>query len=85
MTLKGASNSGKSKGSGSAKPKASARVTPAKSLADKPAVKSGRNNRTLWIVLILLIVVGLCCVGSIAMGWTYGDGLIDFLRSMDVQ
>lgn len=89
MTFKGASNSGKSKSGGSSQPKASVRATPAKSLSNKPAAKApssgGRSNRTLWLIVGAIVILGLCCVCSVGLGWTYGDAVVDFLRSLNLQ
>jgi hypothetical protein len=90
MTFKGASGSGKSKSGGSSKPKASVRTTPVKVLADKPAAKAptstGRGNRATLLVIGAIVLIGLLCICSVGvLGWTYGDGIVDFFRSMNIQ
>jgi hypothetical protein len=83
MTFKGTSGDGKAK---APRPKASVRVAQPKIIEDKPGVKArSGNNRTIWIVLIVLLVLGACCICSGFLAWTYGDAAVDFLRSMNIQ
>lgn len=83
MTFKGTSGTGKAKASRSTV-KAKAPVEVSKSLSGKsPDSKPGRgNNRTLWIILIILAVLALCCVVSLVLAWNLGDGFMDFMNQM---
>ncbi|MEX1071798.1 MAG: hypothetical protein WEC37_04145 [Anaerolineales bacterium] len=44
--------------------------------------KAGKGNRrTLGIVGCVLLVLVLCCVGSLALFWFTGDSILDILQN----
>lgn len=47
----------------------------------KPTDGGGKKNRTLWIVLILLLILLLCVCAFLFLAWTYGDTVVNILRS----
>lgn len=52
-----------------------------KSKADPPSGGKGKGNRTLWIILAVLVLILLCCICSGVVAWNYGDAFMQFLRN----
>lgn len=55
------------------------------SVGETPAAKPSGKKRTLWIVLIVLLVLGACCVCSAGAAWVYGDAAVEFFRNLNIQ
>ena len=50
--------------------------------SDPTVGKSGsRTNRTLIIVLVVILVLCCCCIGTLGLGWTFGDFVVDFFTN----
>lgn len=40
-----------------------------------------RKNRTIVIVLVIILVLCCCCIGTLVVGWTFGDLVVDFFSN----
>ena len=48
-----------------------------------PAVgePDSKKNRTVVIVLVIVLLLCCCCIGTLGLGWTFGDFVIDFFSN----
>ncbi len=51
-------------------------------MIDSGKQPGGGNRRTLGIIIGVLVVLGLCCLCTVATLWFTGDAIIEFLASM---
>ncbi|MFN2128258.1 MAG: hypothetical protein ACK2TU_10410 [Anaerolineales bacterium] len=43
---------------------------------------SSRKNRTLVIILLIILVLCCCCIGTLVLGWTFGDMFVDLFSNI---